>query len=226
MSAIETDDYSQLLAEVALALADVDGFDQTVDEVARLAQETLTCDYASVTLIHVGSLETVAATHPDVSKADALQYEFQEGPCYEAATEAGTFLSEDVGRDARWPEWGPRAAALGLNSLLGINLETHNQTFGALNLYAREPRTFDEDDITLGRIFASHAAVAMAAAARVTNLRRAIDTRHVIGQAQGILMQRFDIDDIQAFSVLRRLSQDRNVKLRLIAQEIVGELHG
>jgi GAF domain-containing protein len=225
MSASQPDPTSSLFAEVALVFAEAPGFDQTVEEVARLSQEMLACDFASVTLRRDGALETVAATHPDVAKADALQYEFHEGPCYDAATDEGTFLSDQVGVDPRWPQWGPRAAELGLNSLLGINLEVHDQTFGALNLYARAARTFDDDDVALARIFAAHASVALAAASQVTNLKRAIDTRHVIGQAQGILMERFHVNDIAAFNVLRRLSQDRNVKLRVIAQEIVDEPH-
>ena len=215
---------ASVFAEVALVLEDVPSHEQTVERVAHLAQETLACDFASVTLRRGrGRLETVASTHPDVEKADALQYEFGEGPCYEAVKEEGNFLSQDIEHDERWPTWGPEAAKLGLHSLLGLRLQTRQETFGALNLYHRAPRAYDDDDLALASIFASHASVALAASSNDANLRRAIDTRHVIGQAQGILMERFDIDDVRAFSVLRRLSQDGNTKLRQVAQQIVDE---
>ncbi len=213
-----------MFAEIALLLEDASCHAETLEQVALLAQETLACDFSSITLRQGGGqLETVAATHPDVEKADALQYEFGEGPCYEAVKEEGDFLTLDMANDPRWPRWGPEAAKFGLNSLLGLRLQTRREVFGALNLYHREPRAYDDDDIALARIFASHASVALAASSNEVNLRRAIDTRHVIGQAQGILMERFDIDAVRAFSVLRRLSQDGNIKLRQVAQTIVDE---
>jgi GAF domain-containing protein len=215
---------ASVFAAIALLLEDVPTHDQTVDQVARLAQETLACDFASVTLRQGrGRLETVAATHPDVEKADQMQYEFGEGPCYEAVKENGNFLSQDLARDERWPTWGPQAAKLGLNSLLGLRLKTNRRAFGALNLYAREARTFDDDDIAVARIYATHASIALAASTNEVNLLRAVDTRHVIGQAQGILIERFGLDGQRAFAVLRRLSQDGNVKLAQIARQIVDE---
>jgi GAF domain-containing protein len=218
---------ASVFAEIALVLQDVPSHEQTLEQVAQLAQETLACDFASITLRHSGGrLETVASTHPDVEKADAMQYEFGEGPCYEAVKEEGNFLSQNVAQDERWPRWGPEAAKLGLNSLLGLRLQTHQETFGALNLYHRQPHAYDDDDIALAGIFATHASVALAASSNDANLRRAIDTRHVIGQAQGILMERFGLDDVRAFAVLRRLSQDGNIKLRKVAQQIVAEHAG
>lgn len=215
---------ASMFAEIALLLEDVPAHEQTLEQVALLAHEMLACDFASITLRRGGGrLETVASTHPDVEKADALQYEFGEGPCYEAVQEDGNFLSLDVAHDVRWPRWGPEAAKLGLNSLLGLPLQTRQDAFGALNLYHRDPRAYDDDDIEMARIFAAHASVALAASSNDANLKRAIDTRHVIGQAQGILMERFGLDDVRAFAVLRRLSQDGNIKLRQIAQQVVNE---
>jgi GAF domain-containing protein len=215
---------ASMFADIALLLEEVPSHEQTLEQIVQLAHETLGCDFASITLRVVGGrLETAAATHPVVEKADALQYEFEEGPCYEAAKEEGNFHCPDLEHDARWPRWGPEAAKLGLHSLLGLRLQTHRQTFGALNLYHRQAHAYDPDDIVLAEIFASHAAVAMAASSNEVNLKRAVDTRHVIGQAQGILMERFGLDDVRAFAVLRRLSQDGNVKLRAVAQQIVDE---
>jgi len=215
---------SSVFAEIALYLQDLPTHRQTVDQVAQVACEVLTCDYASVTLrVGRGALETVAATHPVVEKADALQYEFSEGPCFDAVEEGGDYLAQEVANDSRWPIWGPAAANLGLHSLLGVRLHTRHTTLGALNLYAAKPRQYDDEDVVLARIFAAHASVALAASTDQDNLRRAIDTRHAIGQAQGILMERYSLDNDQAFAALRRLSQDGNVKLKVVAQRIVDE---
>jgi GAF domain-containing protein len=215
---------ASLFAEIALLLEEMPSHEQTLEQVTHLAQENLACDFASITLrVPGGGLETAASTHPDVEKADALQYELEEGPCFEAVKYDGNFLCEDLEHDPRWPRWGPSAAKFGLRSLLGLRLQTHRQTFGALNLYHRQSRAYDDDDVALAEIFASHAAVALAASTNEVGLRRAIDTRHIIGQAQGILMERFGLDDVRAFAVLRRLSQDGNIKLRQVAQQIVDE---
>lgn len=209
-------------AEIARLLEAEPDVQATVGQIALLAQEAISCDFAGITLLHGRrKLETAAATSALVEKADALQYEFGEGPCLQAIWSHDTFIVDDMEQDPRWPNWGPQAAALGLRSLLAVRLFTHGETLGALNVYASSPRRFDDEDVAVAHIFAAHASVALAAARQEEHLRKAIDARHVIGQAQGILMERFDIDADRAFNVLRRYSQDRNVKLRTIAEEVI-----
>ena len=210
-------------AEIARLLDAEPGVENTVERIALLAREMVSCDYAGVTLLHAhGRLETAVATHEAVEKCDALQYEYGEGPCLQAIWSQDTFIVDDLTRDSRWPRWGPEAARLGLRSILAVRLFSHGETHGALNLYGSAPRQFDDDDVALAHIFATHASIAFATAREQEDLRRAIDSRHLIGQAQGILMERFDIDADRAFDVLRRYSQDRNIKLRLIAEQIVA----
>ena len=210
-------------AEIARLLEAEPDVAATVAQIAELVQRAVDCDCAGITLLHGRKrLETAAATDPAVEKGDALQYELGEGPCLQAIWSHDTFVVDDMANDPRWPTWGPLAADLGMRSILAIRLFTHGETHGALNLYASMPRRFDEEDVGVAHVFAAHASVALAAARQEENLRTAIDTRHVIGVAQGILMERFDLDVDRAFSVLRRYSQDRNVKLHRIAEEIVA----
>jgi AmiR/NasT family two-component response regulator len=71
-------------------------------------------------------------------------------------------------------------------------------------------------------VVAAHASVALARIRSERDLWRAIDSRHLIGQAQGILMERFKLSPERAFSVLRRHSQQHNIKLHQVAGELIS----
>lgn len=144
-----------------------------------------------------------------------------EGPRLEAITQRQDYVVDDLRLDHRWPVWGPKAADLGWRSILSIGLSDGRGMFGALNLYARTTAFFSSDDLSLGEVFGAHAAVALAGAREHESLLKAVDARHVIGQAQGILMERYNVDAEQAFNVLRRYSSHTNRKLRRVAEDIV-----
>jgi GAF domain-containing protein len=164
---------------------------------------------------------TLASTDPVAEQADELQYDLGEGPCIQVADAGGWLRSGDVGTDARFPVWGPRAAAVGVGSLLSVSVTEREEPLGALNLYSVEPGAFvDRDVVDLALVYAIHATTALSSARRATTLRAAVSSRHVIGMAQGIAMERYDIDQQQSFELLRRLSSTTNVKLRDIAKQI------
>jgi hypothetical protein len=100
-------------------------------------------------------------------------------------------------------------------------LRTPTTTVGALNLFDPAVDSFGGRDNAIAQVYADHAAVAVANARSESTLWQAIEARKLIGQAQGILMERFDLSDDQAFAVLRRYSQDNNVKLRDVAQRLI-----
>lgn len=210
------------LAERARRLAASPAVDQAMEHIVQLALDSLGCEYASVTLVHAdGTLETVASSHPVVDQADALQYSLGEGPCVTAAKTDGLYLSPETASDPRWPNWGPRAAELGLHSIMSVHLFTERQVLGALNLYARASRKYTDTDVETARVVAAHASVGLARSRAEQNLWRAIDSRHLIGQAQGVLMERFGFGTEQAFSVLKRYSQEQNLKLREVAATLL-----
>ena len=163
-----------------------------------------------------------------VEQADELQYQFGEGPCLRAAEQGGAYLIVDTATDPRWPRWGPAVAELGLHSVLSLNLFTDHRVLGALNLYYPSREDFAEDELEIARVVAAHASVALARLRAEQDLWRAIDSRHLIGQAQGILMERFGLPPERAFGVLRRYSQQHNIKLHEIASTLVttGSLPG
>ena len=208
-------------AQMALDLQGQPDVEETLVGIASYAQTTLGADHAGIHVVHNREIETAAATDPVIEHADKLQTELGEGPCLQAVWSGNSFLVHDTATDERWPRFGPMAAELGLHSMLSVRLFDSEQTLGALNLYSTSVRDFDEDDVAMAHIFGQHASVALATARREAGLRQAIDARHLIGQAQGILMERFDLTADQSFAVLRRYSQENNVKLRSVAAEII-----
>jgi GAF domain-containing protein len=196
----------------------------TLERVVRMAIETIDgCDYAGVSLRRgKGRVETPAATHQVVADCDALQYELSEGPCLDAISHRDTYVVKDTRTDPRWPTWCPRAAELGIGSILSVRLASTSETLGALNLYAARHDSFTSDDVDVAHVYASNAAVALVAAKRISGLETALETRHLIGVAQGILMQRYGLSLDRAFEVLRRYSSQTNIKLRDVAAKVVA----
>lgn len=200
--------------------------DQTAAQVVEYAREQLGADYAGITLLKSGGrLDTVAPTDPLVEEADRLQYELGEGPCHDSALQGGTFVSQDLAADSRWPVWAPRVVSLGIGSALGAELASKNggRRLGSLNLYWEGARVITSDDVGFAHLLSRHAALALNASLTVEGLRVALDGRKRIGQAQGILMERHGLTEEQAFAVLRRNSQDHNIKLRDLAEQLVQD---
>jgi transcriptional regulator with GAF, ATPase, and Fis domain len=201
--------------------------ERTLQRVVRLAVQTIRgCDYAGVTLKHNGRLDTPAATDPLVDRLDQAQYELNEGPCVAAVRIEDNVLLVDTSTDDRWPRWAPVAAEAGIGSVFSIRLESPQHVVGALNLYSRSVDGFDQEAQLTGPIFAMHASNAIYTASEVENLAVALRTRHLIGLAQGMLMLRYGLEEDQAFRFLTRRSQEQNVKLRVVAENVVTELRG
>jgi GAF domain-containing protein len=197
--------------------------DATLARITAAAVELLPeVQHASLTVKQAdGNLETVAPTHELLLELDAAQYELQEGPCYEAAVETVHVVAPNLGADSRFPRYAKVAVERGIRAQAGIRLFDAPRSNGALNLYSTSVGAF-EDIRTLGGLFAHQAATAIAYAHEITQLKEAIRTRGTIGNAVGILMERFGLNEQRAFSLLTRLSQDRNVKLRVIAEEVLA----
>ena len=217
-------DLGERVAEVVRVLHAESGVQDTVDRAATLATEVVQgCDHASVSVMHPDRrLETLATTSEVCRRCDELQYELQEGPCLDAAGSYDTVRSADLSRETRWPSWAPRASAeLGVHSLLSFRLYTATDELGALNLYADRADAFDDAAEGVGYALAAHVAVAMAGERNLDYANMALVNRTVIGQAEGILMERYQMSGDQAFRVLARVSQQENVKLRDIAAYVV-----
>lgn len=203
-------------------LADPDE-DLTFERIAvRAVQVVPPCDFAGITLRRRRERPTTVADTARLALAcDDLQYELGEGPCLSAIADDASYLIRDVATDARWPRWGPRVAALGVGSILSVRMADNRETLGALNLYSRTTDAYDENALDIALVFAAHAATAISQTRLVSGLQTALQSRHLIGVAQGILMAQYDMGLETAFEVLRRYSSHTNVKLRDVALRVV-----
>ncbi|MFD5739874.1 GAF and ANTAR domain-containing protein [Streptomyces massasporeus] len=217
--------FAEEMALLARSLLKQDSVQQTLDEIAASAVKLVDgCDAAGILAVRKGRAVTLASYGDMVEESDRRQGELGEGPCFDLARRADedrVFRIVDMTKpQPDWPRYAEAARELGIGSMTGVLLYTHEEDFGALNLYSRRPGTFTEDIATAGWLLASHAAVALADARTIDQLEHALETRHAIGEAMGILMERHGMSDEEAFSVLRKISQHHNIKLRDVAQRV------
>lgn len=225
---IRVESLSRLMADLARSLQAEEGSGDTMDLAVSLAVDIVEgAEAAGITLVHRGRIvETPASTSEAVMQADRIQQELGEGPCLTAIRDEEVVSAPDLATDTRWGQWGPRAAAeAGLGSMLCFRMFTQKERVGALSLYATKPRAFTGADVESGVSFAAHTAIAIAVARQDENMDIALDSRSLIGQATGIVMDRYDIDAVRAFAVLKRISQHSNVRLHEVAVELIRTRH-
>jgi len=212
---------ADMFAQLAIELHDAPGVDETLEAVVQFALQAERCVHAGVALAgRNGRAEIGAVTDPVVETLYRLQIEAGQGPML-AALSGTTIAVPDVATDDRWPRWQTAAADAGIGSALHVPMTAGDRTTGVLSLYDTQPKAFSVDDEAIAHILARHASVAVATARREVSMVQAMDARKLVGQAIGILMERFDLDDDQAFAVLRRYSQDTNTKLRDVADQLI-----
>jgi len=200
---------------------------ETLAAIVRSAVGTVPgCAHASISATVGKHVMTLAASDRLARAVDAAQYETGEGPCLETLFDQETFRLSDMTAERRWPAFARRARALGVHSMLSVQLFVEGDELGVLNLHGDHVDAFSDESEHVALLFAAHAAVAMARSQERHRLRRALSTREVIGQAQGILMERFRVTRDRAFQILVHASQTANVKLIDVAVDptTTGEL--
>ena len=194
----------------------------TLQIVVTLARQTFGCDGAGVVLTARGGFTAAVASGTDAAQAEAMQVEYREGPALDAIAVGRAIVIPDLRFDSRWRFWGPKAADLGFRSAWSLAL-ADSAPFGALTLYSRTASFFPHEPLGPELGFVQQVAIAIAVAVERDHLVRAREARTVVGQAQGILMERYQITADEAFGILRRYSSVLNRKLRLVAERVVSE---
>ncbi|UZN02033.1 GAF and ANTAR domain-containing protein [Cellulomonas sp. S1-8] len=221
------DELATQLSEFARTVQQQQDPHETLVEIVRAAVALVPgCDEASISVVlgrrHVTS-EAASGELPKI--VDDLQESLGEGPCLTTAYEHLTVRVPDMATDDRWPRFTAGAVEAGALGMMALQLYVEGDNLGALNLFSRTAGAFDDESEHVGLMFAAHAAVAYSAAHEQAALSRSVETRQVIGQAQGILMERHRVTPAQAFAMLVRVSQHRNEKLRDVAQRLADSGH-
>ncbi|HYR61773.1 MAG TPA: GAF and ANTAR domain-containing protein [Actinomycetota bacterium] len=236
------DELTHSLTALSTLLLKEETLESTLERVAQLAADLLLgADAASVTNADTkGPFRTASSTHDAVADLDASQYRLGEGPCLAAIRERQVFQIDSMRDESRWERFCALATEAGIASVLAVPLAVPlagDSVLGAINFYARQANAFSDTDRSLASLFSAQAAVAAANAVSYADaqaerallarrLQDALHSRAVIDQAVGILMERERLTPEDAFQMLRSASQKLNVKLRVIAAEIVESTRG
>ncbi|NIZ90389.1 GAF and ANTAR domain-containing protein [Kineococcus rubinsiae] len=218
------------LADLARQMQQKAGTEDTLEKVVTAAIALIPgAEEGSISVVTGRTeVESWAASSDLPRGIDALQSKVAEGPCLDAAFDAKVVDAPDMSTESRWPHFAQQASEMGVGAMMSFRLFISGNDLGAMNLYNRAPHAFDEESRQIGLPFVAHAAVALAQALQRTSQQTAMDSRDLIGQAKGILMERHKLSAAQAFNLLITVSQHRNVKLRDIAEELTssGQLVG
>lgn len=183
------------------------------------------CDHASIMLEKNGRIRTVAATDLVARSIDELEHEIREGPCVDAIHEEAAQLDTDLARGCTWPRLGERiVAATPVRSMAGFRLLVDNRKVGALNLFSDRAHGLTEHSVDQAALLAAFASVSLMAAARkeqAETLREGLESNRAIGKAIGLMMAFHKVTDEEAFELLRKASQDMNLKLSDVAGQVV-----
>jgi PAS domain S-box-containing protein len=210
------------LSELAAMLAGQHSAQEVLDQAVRAARQAVPgAEQASISLVaEDGALQSPSSTGELASHCDAAQCELGEGPSLQALWDGRLQVIEDLSTETRWPAWTAQAQALGAGSVLACQLATPRGVLGTLNLYSSRPHAFDSTATALVPVLVAQVGIALARVNNEANLRAAIQSRQLIGQAVGILMERHRLGPAAAFDLLVKASQSSQLKLREIALRV------
>jgi GAF domain-containing protein len=212
---------AEAFARLASELYESPSVADAVKAVVDFALQAECCSHAGLVLAVRGpKAEVAAATDCTVEAICGAQLSSGAGPLFEALS-GRTVQVTATATDSDSAGWQNMATESGIGTELHVPLIAGGHVIGVLSLFDAATRSFSADDEAIAHILAQHASVAVANAQNDESLAQAIDARRLVGQAMGILMERFDIDADRAFAILRRYSQDTNTKLREVAQHLI-----
>ncbi|HSK26256.1 MAG TPA: GAF and ANTAR domain-containing protein [Jiangellales bacterium] len=224
------DDVALVLDSLSEVLLGEDDLPAALQRIVDLAVRTVPgCHAAGITLLSGQQPTTAACTDQRTLAVDRRQYDEGEGPCLDAATHRRINRVDVEEAAERWPGFAAAAREIGVRSFLAAPVAVHETPMGALNLYSRSADGFSAVDEAFIGLFTAQAGIALAgfrrnaeARALAEQMREAMASRAVIEQAKGVLVERHRTDPETAFAMLRRESQNRNVKLRSLAEALVA----
>lgn len=220
-----TTDLERSIAAATRTLYERRTVDETLQAIAEVTRDVLPgFDQVGVSTLHSnGKVVTRAFLGDTVLRLDEIQYGLWEGPCVDALDGSDAVPAPDLRDERRWARYVPQAVALGVRSQLALRLHHVGSTIGSINLYSTVSDEVGQDAQALARMLATHSAVALRHAQERASLANPYESRRVIEEAVGILMERHEMNADRAFAFLVRASSHTDTELRAVAQELVDE---
>jgi hypothetical protein len=217
-------DISRHLQNLARNLETEPGIEGILDDIVAAAVRLIpNAVEASISVVRGRrTMESFAASGELPRRVDDLQSEVQEGPCMDAAFDEDIVRVPDVGKESRWPLFAERAWDAGARSMLSFQLFVDGDDLGVLNVYGNTVGAFEDSDEEIALLVASHAAIGFADVQNLSALNASLINRDIVGQAKGILMERYRISSYQAFSLIDAVSTQTSVKLIDVAEHIIA----
>jgi len=225
---------NELYAALAAEVAEIQGVEVTDDVIATVLG-TLTAGavdtipgavFACITLVEDGEVVSIAATDEIAARLDELQAKHDLGPCLQSAWDQELVHIADYTTDQRWPQFvSDTLMQTPVRASMSFQMHRDAASMSAFTIHSTEPDAFSDDTVALGTTFATQGAVTLHAETRRTQFDQALASRDRIGQAKGLLMERYNIDADQAFELLSKLSQSTNTKLVEIARRLITVDH-
>lgn len=210
------------IARLAGAMVGKAGVEDTLSKVTGASLALIPgADCAKISTIENGQLRSITATSKLTSSLDSAQQTAGHGPCLEAISGKKATRCNNLRTDTRWPRFASSATTAGVHSVLSSPIDIPGATCATLTLFGFRAEAFGPDSEAVGAMLASHAAIALIHDEQERQFKAALATRDVIGQAKGMIMERFGVDAAQAFAMLREISQETNTPLRELATRLV-----
>jgi GAF domain-containing protein len=224
------EELTAVLAQMGAVVLSAETIDSTIELVTTLAAETIPATTgAGVTLVDAHGKRSMAASDPLVERADALQYQFDSGPCLTAWRDQVTVRVDDIDGETRWPQWTAAVAELDLRAMLSVPLVTSGAAIGAIKVYSGQPAAYNARAERLLELFARQAAILLSNTQALADARRlsaqlieALNNRDIIAQAQGVLIAQGAANDQAAFAMLVTASQRSNTKMTAVARRVIA----
>ncbi|MFP5283616.1 MAG: GAF and ANTAR domain-containing protein [Actinomycetes bacterium] len=225
-------DLTPVLAQMGAVLLSPENITTTIELVTKLATRTIPGTMGSgVSLIDARGKRTTAASDPLVEQADALQYEFDAGPCLTAWRDQVSVVIDNIEQETRWPRWAAEVRGLGVQSMLSVPLVAGGTALGAMKVYSGHPAAYGSSAEYVLQLFAHQAAILLSNTQTLADARQlsvqltaALHNRDIIGQAKGILLAQGAPDAQAAFTMLVSASQRTNLKVSEVARQLVGSV--
>lgn len=210
------------IAELASALVAGAGIEDTLTKLTSASVALVPgADFAKISLVDDGQLRSIAATSELTALLDGAQRAAGQGPCLDAIIAQKTIRCDDLGADVRWPQFARSATSAGVHSVLSCPVDMPGSNGGTLSLFGFQPDSFGGESDAIGAMLANHAAMALLTEEQERHFKAALATRDVIGQAKGIIMERFAVDSARAFAMLTAISQQSNTPVRDLATTLI-----